>query len=149
MILWILTTYLLADAPVPTTTGLEGVGGWTGLGITGAILLWLLFRHLPAKDTQLETIINNHVSQIDKIHVACADERKTQSAQFREALNQILERSAKDGQANAAYLKEEIVELRQAVHELTKMVNTVGRVLARKERLYTKQQETDAEGLPQ
>jgi hypothetical protein len=36
---------------------LSGAEGWTGAGLLGLVLAWLLFWHLPGKDKQLEKLI--------------------------------------------------------------------------------------------
>jgi hypothetical protein len=49
------------------TTPLSGAEGWTGAGLLGLVLAWLLFWHLPGKDKQLEKLIADKDTQIAKV----------------------------------------------------------------------------------
>lgn len=48
-------TFFLAQ-----TDPLSGGAGWVGAGLLGAVLAWLLLKHLPEKDRQIERIIDKH-----------------------------------------------------------------------------------------
>lgn len=48
---------------------LTGGGGWAASASLGSVLFWLFFKHLPAKDKQMETLIAAKDSQIDKLRV--------------------------------------------------------------------------------
>lgn len=50
------SSLLIAQAgPVDT---ISGGAGWIGAGLLGAVLWWLLFKHLPAKDKQIADLID-------------------------------------------------------------------------------------------
>ncbi len=54
---------VLAQAVDP----LSGGAGWVGAGLLGAVLAWLMFAHLPAKDRQISAIIETKDKQISEI----------------------------------------------------------------------------------
>lgn len=39
--------------------GLSGAGGWAGAGLLGLVLAWLLLKHLPDKDKQLQGMVSS------------------------------------------------------------------------------------------
>lgn len=55
---------LLAQQPDP----ISGATGWVGAGLLGGVLAWLLFKHLPAKDAQLDKLITDHNSRIEVLN---------------------------------------------------------------------------------
>ena len=70
-----------------SSTVIGGEAGWAGVGILGLVLSWLLLRHLPAKDAQINAFIekkDQHVLELtakfeqnlDKIVDHCKDEFK-------------------------------------------------------------------------
>lgn len=52
-------------AQIDTSTALSGASGWTGAGLLGLVLAWLLFVHLPAKDKLLKEYISAKDTQLD------------------------------------------------------------------------------------
>lgn len=52
---------------VQNADALSGNGGWFGAGLLGLVLGWLLFRHLPAKDAQIERIIAQHSASLERV----------------------------------------------------------------------------------
>lgn len=46
---------LLAQSPV---TDIPAISGWGAFGLSGAILFWLLYKHLPDKDKQMKELID-------------------------------------------------------------------------------------------
>ncbi len=68
-----------------SSTVIGGEAGWAGVGILGLVLSWLLLRHLPAKDAQINSFIelkDKHVleltqkfeANLDKIVEHCKEE---------------------------------------------------------------------------
>jgi gas vesicle protein len=53
---------LLADADP-----ISGGAGWVGAGLLGMVLGWLLIIHLPAKDKQLQTLLDGKDGQLRSI----------------------------------------------------------------------------------
>ncbi len=50
-------------AQTETMPGVPG-SGWVGAGLLGAVLAWLMFKHLPDKDRQLKELVTLFQSQI-------------------------------------------------------------------------------------
>lgn len=48
---------ILAQSAPPDSV--VGNSGWASAGIVGLVLSWLLFVHLPAKDKQIERLIDS------------------------------------------------------------------------------------------
>lgn len=66
---------------------LAGEAGWAGVGVLGLVLSWLMLKHLPAKDKQINEFIeakDKHVMELtakfeqnlDKIVDHCKEEFK-------------------------------------------------------------------------
>lgn len=51
-------TLLFAQDPV------SGIAGWTSFGLAGLVLSWLLLRHLPEKDRQLDRLMEVHRNEL-------------------------------------------------------------------------------------
>lgn len=64
---------LATHAQVIPNDPLAGNSGWVGTGLLGAVLSWLLFVHLPAKDKQIKELTDIH-ARIE------ADQRTTHTA---------------------------------------------------------------------
>ena len=47
------------------TDALSGGSGWAGASLLGAVLAWLLFKHLPAKDQQIFDMIESRQKALD------------------------------------------------------------------------------------
>jgi PAS domain S-box-containing protein len=47
----------MLDMIVAQGDPISGGAGWVGAGLLGAVLAWLLLRHLPAKDAQIERLV--------------------------------------------------------------------------------------------
>ena len=83
--------WMLAQATDP----ISGGAGWVGAGLLGAILFWLLFKHLPAKDAQLENLMGKHALHVDRLYESIntmqqvhAKERSDQSVKHAEERTQ-------------------------------------------------------------
>lgn len=84
---------------------LSGGAGWVGTGLLGAVLSWLLFVHLPAKDKQIKELIENKDKALERkdkenkdsvdLHIRIEKEQREaylisereQRADFRKALD--------------------------------------------------------------
>jgi hypothetical protein len=67
-----------------TLEPLSGNAGWVGAGLLGALLAWLLLKHLPDKDRQTRELTAGFTEQVTAI-------RK----EFREALFVLLDHHSK------------------------------------------------------
>lgn len=59
-----MTEILLLAQSVAPGSGWEG---WTGAGLLGCVLGWLLLKHLPAKDQQLKEYVEFKDNQLKKV----------------------------------------------------------------------------------
>jgi hypothetical protein len=57
---------------------LGGASGWAGAGLLGAVLSWLLLKHLPAKDTQIEKLVDSKDEAVREARVDYLNECKEQ-----------------------------------------------------------------------
>lgn len=96
---------LLAQATDP----ISGGAGWVGAGLLGAVLSWLLLKHLPEKDRQQKDLIDSHNSKTKEItdtHAACIrginDHHERVLAQSREDFAKFLGRVIEHCQAEMA-----------------------------------------------
>lgn len=46
---------------------ISGGAGWVGAGLLGAVLSWLLLKHLPEKDKYIKDIIKEHGDSINRV----------------------------------------------------------------------------------
>jgi hypothetical protein len=95
---------------LPVTGGneLAGASGWAGAGLLGLVLAWLLLKHLPAKDAQIERMVANHEAEIAR---AVTDQRKD----FRDMLEQILQRGDARNATLAAAISKDMEALHHAI----------------------------------
>lgn len=49
------------------TDPISGGAGWVGAGLLGAVLGWLLLKHLPEKDRQQKELIDDHASHTKEL----------------------------------------------------------------------------------
>lgn len=71
-------------AQVATPDALSGGAGWVGTGLLGSVLAWLLLRHLPGKDAQLERLIAGNSASVERVVEASKQDRKEVVTAFRE-----------------------------------------------------------------
>jgi hypothetical protein len=73
---------LFAQTSVDALSG----SGWVGAGLLGAVLSWLMFIHLPAKDKQLKEIIDGKDDLLKGIMKASGDHVRELQVTFTNAL---------------------------------------------------------------
>lgn len=82
---------------------LGGESGWVGAGLLGLVLSWLLFKHLPDKDKQLEKFIESKDTQsrdmlleykasLKQVTDHCSEELAAIAETFRRENDRILDR---------------------------------------------------------
>lgn len=68
---------------------LSGGGGWLGAGLLGLVLAWLLLVHLPAKDKQLDKMMDGKdaalTAQRDKFLLELKEERDAHEEEQKKA----------------------------------------------------------------
>lgn len=111
---------LWAQAANPDTLG--GASGWVGAGLLGLVLAWLLLRHLPDKDRQLEKLIEGNRTHVE----AVLDKSFGEMASQRKAHEESVERRHQENQAGVHRILEEEKLTRHAVKNLDQnlVVNT-------------------------
>lgn len=68
---------------------ISGGGGWLGAGLLGLVLAWLLLRHLPSKDAQIERLVESrdamvravvaeHRATVERVVGHCEEEIRAQ-----------------------------------------------------------------------
>ena len=66
---------------------ISGGAGWIGAGLLGLILFWLLMKHLPAKDAQIDAFVrgkDTHVEAITAKFVESINEARREAKVERE-----------------------------------------------------------------
>ena len=76
----------LLSKMVDTSNALSGASGWTGAGLLGLVLAWLLFVHLPAKDKLLKEYISAKDTQLDFVIKIQWEKLEKLSADFKQDL---------------------------------------------------------------
>jgi hypothetical protein len=85
---------------------LSGGAGWVGAGLLGLVLGWLLLKHLPEKDAQIERLI------------ARADERgDKQDAEHQRSLAMIMDRHDARNKEMIMAMREEFARMIVAIQE--------------------------------
>lgn len=77
-------------AQAVTAADTSGIAGWTGTGLLGSVLAWLLFKHLPAKDQQVKEMIDAHNAAMKDKDSRFLAELKDQRIEFRESLKEVV-----------------------------------------------------------
>lgn len=110
---------LLAEDSV--SNALAGSGGWAGAGLLGLVLGWLLLRHLPAKDVQLEKLVKDKDVAAEKLIDTFLREVKESHSDL------ALERKLRNETESrlASLLEANTYELRRLTSELDKLMRTV------------------------
>lgn len=102
-------------AQVPDS--LSGGAGWIGAGLLGAVLCWLLLKHLPAKDTQLEKLINDNAVRMERQHENCTKEHEVILNRCDKMQEMQSDRHSKDWREFAAVVSTELKGLTEAVKQ--------------------------------
>ena len=77
-----LTTVIFAQ----TTDSLSGGAGWIGAGLLGAVLSWLMLKHLPDKDKQVYEFIRRQDEHTIAMASKFAEALREQRIDFKDAL---------------------------------------------------------------
>lgn len=92
---------------------ISGGAGWVGAGLLGAVLAWLMLKHLPDKDKQIKELVDTMNSQVkeviaqktaalatlttaaqaslDKVTSHCAEEMKEVTTAFKYEIDRMFE----------------------------------------------------------
>lgn len=77
----------------------SGGAGWAGAGLLGAVLAWLLLRHLPSKDVQLKEMVESRDVLAKDLAVVTAAALKDARNEFKESLQSVVEHCKDDTQS--------------------------------------------------
>jgi len=105
--------------PFAEADSLLSGSGWTGAGLLGAVLTWLLFRHLPAKDEQVKGLIERHDAVLDGLIQRHDAGLKEARAEFREALESVVAHCEREMEKHADGMQ----ALSASVDKLTEAVS--------------------------
>lgn len=93
---------------------LSGGGGWVGAGLLGLVLAWLLLKHLPDKDKQIENLVRDKDAKIDTARKDYLEALHAQTAatdvKYREVIG---------------FLNRNNESSREAVHAVRNLANTI------------------------
>lgn len=71
---------LVAAMVAEAVPGVDPASGWTAAGIATAVIGWLIFRHIPSREKQNETLT-----------ARLLDDNKEDREKFTEALDKVIE----------------------------------------------------------
>lgn len=97
---------------------LTGGAGWVGAGLLGLVLAWLLLKHLPAKDAQIEGIISRHLAIEERQRAEYATWLNRQRDDFRQMLAEMIDHSRIEIETLTRALGNDLQALRGAVESL-------------------------------
>ena len=112
------TTSLLALCIVAQVDTISGGAGWVGTGLLGAVLSWLLFVHLPAKDKQLRDVIHEHTETEKEQRSTHSALEREQRADFSNTLKAMMDHSRVQFTDLANALREDLDMQRQGLETL-------------------------------
>ena len=92
---------------------ISGGAGWVGAGLLGAILGWLLFVHLPAKDKLVRDLIKDCDVHNDEVVKQFVAQIAQQRADFQEALRFVMGQSERHIAVLAEAFRQEFNHLRE------------------------------------
>ena len=90
-----MTRMILLAAEV--TDPLSGGAGWIGAGLLGLVLAWLMLKHLPAKDEQIERLIRQKDEAVAKTALDMAAINKDLRLDFQAALQRVVDHCEREG----------------------------------------------------
>lgn len=96
---------------------ISGGAGWVGAGLLGAVLAWLLLKHIPDKDKQVERMMEGRNQVVTELTIEFGKQLKETRDEFKEALNLILHQHDK-------YITELSTEIKNEFERLHNERNT-------------------------
>lgn len=89
---------------------LAGGAGWVGAGLLGLVLGWLLLKHLPDKDKQLDGILQRKEAFIRSLLDTNVATEKESRKEFRESLNAVVNHCREEMQTLANIQAKQVEE---------------------------------------
>lgn len=96
------------------------LSGWTGTGLLGAVLFWLLYKHLPEKDRQNRDQQAEHRADIKAQHKMHAEDIDRVHANFTKNLESITDHCKSELVEIAAMHHKETTRILELIKELKK-----------------------------
>jgi PAS domain S-box-containing protein len=93
---------------------ITGGAGWAGAGLLGLVLAWLLLKHLPDKDKQLNDLIKHHDERVEKARMDYINSLVVQSDKTENKYREVLALMARNNES-----------AREAVHAIRNLHNTI------------------------
>lgn len=107
------TPVLLAEADP-----ISGGAGWIGAGLLGAVLAWLLLKHLPAKDDQIERLFRAKDAAVKEVADIAQAVNREMRADFQLAIQKVIEHCERENKRTADLVAESYDRLVEAIDEL-------------------------------
>ncbi len=85
-----------------------GIGGWSAAAILVGLMSWLLFRHLPAKDKQIEKLISDCDEHAKAIAQEYMKQIQQQRTDFDITLRYVVEQQEKHVRTMAEAIRQEV-----------------------------------------
>lgn len=112
---------------------ISGGAGWVGAGLLGAVLAWLMFIHLPAKDKQVtgliegrnelsENLQNRYSASIKELQAGMAQISKEQREDHKQVVQMVMEHCRSETEHIAKSMADSMSEVTQAVLDLRRMM---------------------------
>ena len=126
--------------PSTVSDPLSGGAGWFGAGLLGLVLAWLLLRHLPAKDAQIEKLIKDKDTHVQAIVTAVGtqlsdladrygEQQKTSRDEYKQALQAVINHCEKESINFATAMSRELQGIDKTVTSLISVVDLLRRRL--------------------
>lgn len=142
-----------AQAPDQTVWGGAVAGGVTFAGLLAGLIYWLCMKHLPAKDKQIEGLINTFVTEIKEGRTACSEQNEKLLEQKNEHHKETMSQVNLHHQQLVARIDkhhgEHMADLqlnRHAVKDLHQLIVVSNAVLQEREKLRKKDQDEPDDG---
>lgn len=113
---------LLAEA----LDSLSGGSGWVGAGLLGAVLSWLLLKHLPDKDAQITSLQSVKDKQLDTQRAEFAQNQAAALLAYQKDIAE--HRARSDEMARAGH--DSVRALAESFHELALALSNDGGALS-------------------
>lgn len=98
--------FLFAQTP-SDISGLAGNAGWTGVGLLGAILAWLLLWHLPRKDSREDESRKLYLEKIESVTASFAATVRSITSTHSEQMQSAIDRQDRQMEKLAASYESE------------------------------------------
>lgn len=123
-----------------STDPISGGAGWVGAGLLGAVLAWLMLKHLPDKDKQINTVVESNTAyirekddkhdillqamaaryddQLKAVAKTFQEESRECRAEFRAALDRIQNKCREEFVDEVSELRREVTDIRSTLQGL-------------------------------